>query len=329
MGLAMAREARLPANEHGIREAGTVYASEQAHMSIAKAVALLGIGRDHLRLIPCDEDFRIRLDLLRQSIDDDVTAGERPIAIVGSAGTVATGSIDPLIELAAIARETGAWFHVDGAYGALAAIARPEDFAGMELADSVSLDPHKWLYQPLDCGCLLFRDPSQARRTFSFTGDYAKSLHEDPLEDFAFFDESLELSRRFRALKLWLSLRYHGLSSFRQQIENDLQCAKRLASLIDAEAEIEMLAPVPLSAVCFRYVPTAGGIKDEQLDELNLRILQSVQRRGRVYLSNATIHGKFALRACIVNHRTTAADVDAVIDEVLLVGKELSSGAQS
>jgi glutamate/tyrosine decarboxylase-like PLP-dependent enzyme len=199
----------------------------------------------------------------------------------------------------------------------------------MELADSVSLDPHKWLYQPLDCGCLLFRDPSQARRTFSFTGDYAKSLHEDPLEDFAFFDESLELSRRFRALKLWLSLRYHGLSSFRQQIENDLQCAKRLASLIDAEAEIEMLAPVPLSAVCFRYVPTAGGIKDEQLDELNLRILQSVQRRGRVYLSNATIHGKFALRACIVNHRTTAADVDAVIDEVLLVGKELSSGAQS
>lgn len=329
MGLAMAREARLPANEHGIREAGTIYASEQAHMSIAKAVALLGIGRDHLRLIPCDEDFRIRLELLRQSIDDDVKAGERPIAIVGSAGTVATGSIDPLIELAAIARETGAWFHVDGAYGALAAIARPEDFAGMELADSVSLDPHKWLYQPLDCGCLLFRDPSQARHTFSFTGDYAKSLQEDPLEDFAFFDESLELSRRFRALKLWLSLRYHGLSSFRQQIENDLQCAKRLASLIDAEAEIEILAPVPLSAVCFRYVPTAGGINDEQLDELNLRILQSVQRRGRVYLSNATIHGKFALRACIVNHRTTAADVDAVIDEVLLVGKELSSGAQS
>ena len=108
----------------------------------------------------------------------------------------------------------GAWFHIDGAYGALAAIARPQQFAGMDLADSVSLDPHKWLYQPLDCGCLLFRDPSQARRTFSFTGDYAKSLQEDPLEDFAFFDESLELSRRFRALKLWLSLRYHGLSSF-------------------------------------------------------------------------------------------------------------------
>jgi aromatic-L-amino-acid/L-tryptophan decarboxylase len=329
MGLAMAREARLPANEHGIRDEGTVYTSEHAHMSIAKAVALLGIGRDHLRLIPCDDDFRMRIDLLRQSIEADVRAGKRPIAIVGSAGTVATGSIDPLVELAGIAKETGAWFHVDGAYGALAAIARPLQFSGMELADSLSLDPHKWLYQPLDCGCLLFRDASQARHTFSFTGDYAKSLQENPLEDFAFFDESLELSRRFRALKLWLSLRYHGLSGFRQQIENDLQCAQRLASRIDAEAEMELLAPVPLSAVCFRYVPHSGGLNDQQLDELNLQILLSVQRRGRVYVSNATVHGKFALRACIVNHRTTAADVDAVIDEVLEVGPKLLSGTRS
>ena len=329
MGLAMARESRLPANEHGIREVGTVYASEQAHMSIAKAVALLGIGRENLRLVSCDNDFRIRIDLLRQSIEDDVRAGKHPIAIVGSAGTVATGSIDPLANLAEIAKESGAWFHIDGAYGALAAIARPEPFAGMELADSVSLDPHKWLYQPLDCGCLLFRDSAQARHTFSFTGDYAKSLQEDPLEDFAFFDESLELSRRFRALKLWLSLRYHGLASFRQQIENDLDCAERLASLVDADPEIELLVPVTLSAVCFHYVPSAGSLNATQLDDLNLRILRDVQRRGRVYVSNATIHGKFALRACIVNHRTTAAGVEAVIDEVLRVGKELSSGAQS
>ncbi len=229
MALAMARESRLSANEHGVRAVGTVYASEQTHMSIAKAVALLGLGREQLRLIPCDDDFRVRTDLLRQAIEADVRAGKRPIAIVGSAGTVATGSIDPLMELAELAKQSGAWFHIDGAYGALAAIARREQFAGMELADSVSLDPHKWLYQPLDCGCLLYREPSEARRAFSFTGDYAKSLQEDPLEDFAFFDESLELSRRFRALKLWLSLRYHGMSNFRQQIENDLNCAKHLA----------------------------------------------------------------------------------------------------
>lgn len=329
MALAMAREALLPANEHGIRELGTVYASEQAHMSIAKAVALLGIGRDHLRLIACDDQFRLRIDLLQQSISVDIRAGKRPIAIVGSAGTVATGSVDPLKVLAAIAKGAGAWFHIDGAYGALAAIARPQQFAGMELADSISLDPHKWLYQPLDCGCLLFRDEAQARRTFSFTGDYAKSLQEEPLENFAFFEESLELSRRFRALKLWLSLRYHGMASFRQQIQNDLDRAKELASLVETEAELELLAPVPLSAVCFRYVSQSVRLNSEQLDELNLRILRNVQQRGRVYLSNATIHGKFALRACIVNHRTTPADIEAVVDEVLEVGRDLSSEAQS
>jgi glutamate/tyrosine decarboxylase-like PLP-dependent enzyme len=329
MALAMAREARLPANEHGIRQLGTVYASEQVHMSIPKAVALLGIGRDNLRLIPCDDNFRIRTDLLRHAIDADVRAGITRIAIVGSAGTVATGSIDALGELAEVAEETGAWFHIDGAYGGPAAIARPEIFAGMDSADSISLDPHKWLYQPLDCGCLLFREPAHARRAFSFTGDYAKSMQGNPIENFAFFDESLELSRRFRALKIWLSLRYHGLNSFRQQIQNDLDCAKRLVSLVEVNEEMELLAPVPLSAVCFRYVPGAGGLNDTQLDELNLRILQTVQRRGRVYFSNATIRGRFALRACIVNHRTTVADVDEVIDEVLRAGRELTAGAQS
>jgi aromatic-L-amino-acid/L-tryptophan decarboxylase len=329
MGLAIAREARMPANEHGVREVGTVYASEQVHMSIPKAVALLGIGRDQVRLIPCDDAFRIRIDLLQQSINEDVRVGKTPIAIVGSAGTVATGSIDPFGELAQIAKAVGAWLHIDGAYGALASIARPDRFAGIDAADSISLDPHKWLYQPLDCGCLLFRDPSRARDAFSFTGDYAKSFHEDPVETFAFFDESMELSRRFRALKVWLSLRYHGLNSFRQQIQNDLECASHLASLIDANTEMELLAPVPLSAVCFRYVPCSAQLSDPQLDQLNLRILQLVQSRGRVYFSNATIRGRFALRVCIVNHRTTPADVEEVIDEVLKAGRHLSSGAQS
>ncbi len=259
MALAMAREAQLPANENGARP-GTVYASEQVHMSIPKAVALLGIGRKNLRLIPCDEEFRIRVDELRKSIDKDIAAGFRPIAIVGSAGTVATGSIDPLPELAAIAREHDAWFHVDGAYGALASIAQPGKFAGLDQADSLSLDPHKWLYQPVDCGCLLYRDPAAARRAFSHTGDYAKSLLEDPVESFAFFEESMELSRRFRALKLWLSLRYHGFAKFREAINNDLHNAQRLADLIRANPQFELLAPVPLSAVCFRYVsqPDAG-----------------------------------------------------------------------
>ncbi len=326
MGLAMAREARLPANQSGARP-GIVYASEQVHMSIPKAVALLGIGRDYLRYIPCDDDFRVRTDILRAEIERDVEAGTTPIAIVGSAGTVATGSIDPLSELAELAREFGAWFHIDGAYGALAAIAEPASFAGLNQADSLSLDPHKWLYQPLDCGCLLYRSPADARRAFSHTGDYAKSLVEDPIESFAYFEESIELSRRFRALKLWLSLRYHGLEKFREAIRNDLRHAQLLAHLVAAESELELMAPVKLSAVCFRFLrPEGHGV---EADGLNQKILQRVLRRGKVYLSNASIQGKFSLRACFVNHRTTPDDVEQVIAEVLAVGRELATGAES
>jgi glutamate/tyrosine decarboxylase-like PLP-dependent enzyme len=326
MALAMAREAKLPANEDGARP-GTVYASEQVHMSIPKAVGLLGIGQKNLRLIPCDDQFRVRVDELRKSIAADVAAGLTPIAIVGSAGTVATGSIDPLPELAAVAREYDAWFHVDGAYGALASIAQPEKFAGLSLANSLSLDPHKWLYQPVDCGCLLYRDPAAARRAFSHTGDYAKSLLEDPVESFAFFEESLELSRRFRALKLWLSLRYHGFEKFREAIRNDLENAQRLAGLVRTDSHLELLAPVPLSAVCFRYISVPGA--PNKIDAFNQAILQRIVRRGKVFLSNASIQGKFALRACFVNHRTTLDDVRLIVSEVLRAASELVSGAES
>jgi len=320
MGLVMAREARLPANEAGVQPA-TIYATEQVHMSIPKAVALMGIGRENLRLIACDKDFRIRTDLLRQAIERDLRSGLTPVAVVGSAGTVTTGSIDALDELATVARECGAWFHIDGAYGALAAIAEPNMFFGIERADSISIDPHKWLYQPLDCGCLLYRDAAAARRAFSYTGDYAKSLLDDPVEGFAFFEESIELSRRFRALKLWLSLRYHGLVNFREAIRNDLAMAQHLADLIRNEPELELLAPVPLSAVCFRYRAADGA------GPLNQKILQGVIRRRNVFLSNANIHGQFALRACMMNHRTTRKNVAQIIHEVIAVGRELTTKA--
>lgn len=327
MGLAMAREARLPANEAGVTRPGAVYASGEIHMSIGKAVALLGIGRDHLRLIPCDDQFRIRFDLLQQAIERDQAAGITPIAIVGSAGTVNTGSIDQLDILATVAEQTGAWFHIDGAYGALAAVAAPEKFLGINRADSISLDPHKWLYQPLDCGCLLYRMPARAQRAFSHTGDYAQSYFADSLENFQFFDESMELSRRFRALKLWLSLRYHGLENFRGAIRNDLDLAAYFAGRVDLEPELERLAAVPLSAVCFRYVPKGRTASQDELNELNQKILPTVVRRGRVFLSNATINGRFALRICVVNHRSTRANLDEVVSEVLTVGREVVQAA--
>ena len=327
MALAMAREARLPANERGVSRAGAVYASSEVHMSIGKAAALLGLGHESLRLIPCDDNFRMRVDMLREAIDRDIQANITPIAIVASAGTVSTGSVDPLARIADVAGEYGVWLHVDGAYGALAAIAEPSKFEGLNRADSLSLDPHKWLYQPLDCGCLLYRDPAAARTAFSHSGDYAKSLIDDPIEGLVFFEESIELSRRFRALKLWLSLRYHGLAKFREAIYNDLHLAQSLAKLVKAEAELELLAPVPLSAVCFRYVPTAASGNTADLDVLNRQILQGVTRGGKVFLSNATIHGRFSLRACIVNHRATLTDVELIVREVLTVGREISTRA--
>jgi aromatic-L-amino-acid decarboxylase len=320
MALAMAREARLPSNEDGAQPA-IVYASTEVHMSIPKAVALLGLGRKNLRLIPTDENFRMRPAELERQIEADRRAGKTAIAVVASAGTVNTGAIDPLTEIAGICRRHQLWLHVDGAYGALAAIAVPEKFPGLSLADSISLDPHKWLYQPLDCGCLLYRDPQRARAAFAHSGDYARSLSQDPVEGFAFFEESLELSRRFRALKLWLSLRYHGLSAFRDAIRADLAHAQQLAELVRANSSLELLAPVELSAVCFHYV--GASAPGRRLSELNAAILKRVIQRGRVFISNAVIYGKFALRACFVNHRTKAEDVQAVVDEVLAAAAEI------
>ncbi len=325
MALAMAREAKIPANETGLRSAPqvVVYASEEVHMSIPKSIALLGIGRKNLKLIPTDHDFRLIPAELEQAIEQDKKEGKIPIAVIASAGTVNTGAIDPLPEIAAIARRHSLWMHIDGAYGTLAAIASPGKFASIELADSLSLDPHKWLYQPLDCGCLLYRDVNAAHAAFALTGEYAKTLTNDPVEGFAFFEESLELSRRFRALRLWISLRYHGLKAFRAAIQKDLDLAQRLASAIANQPKLELMAPVELSAICFRHVGVNPLIEDE-LNRQNADILKRVVQRGHVYLSNATLRGKFCLRACIVNHRTTEADVDSVIPEVLTAAKDLS-----
>ena len=322
MALAMARETNAPANEKGVAQGGVVYASNEIHMSIPKSVALLGIGRDHLRLIATDEGFRMIPEELERHILQDKAAGRNPLAIVASAGTVNTGAIDPLREIAQIAHRHGAWFHIDGAYGALAAISERRKFDGLELADSISLDPHKWLYQPLDCGCLLYRSPEVAQKTFAHSGDYARALTEDPVEGFAFFEESLELSRRFRALKLWLSLRYHGVSAFRQSITKDLSQARRLAHAIGKESKLEVLAPVELSAVCFRYRGERTS-SEEELNCFNLTLLKRIVARGRIYLSNASLRGKFSLRACIVNHRTKDVDVDSVIPEVLAAAREI------
>ena len=310
MGLAMARESRAPANASG-SPTGVVYASSEVHMSIAKAVALLGLGRENLRLLPAGEDCRLSPEVLREAVAADRAAGRSPLAVVVCGGTIVTGAVDPIADLVAVARDEALWVHVDGAYGLPAAMVEPDLFRGIDQVDSVSMDAHKWLYQPLDCSLLLYRDPDAARRTFSFTDDYAASLTTDPVEGDVFFEETIELSRRARALKLWLSLRYHGFAAFRDAVAANLEQARRLARLVDDEPHLERMADVPLSAVCFRWTGADGD-----LDEVNAALLERVNRRGRVYLSNATIRGHFVLRACITNHRTTDADVDAILEEV-------------
>jgi aromatic-L-amino-acid decarboxylase len=322
MALAIARESRAPANEDGAQP-GVVYASEEVHMSIPKAVAMLGLGRTNLRLIPVDENMRMDMPALEDEIARDQEAGRRGIALVGSAGTIMTGAVDPLAELADVAREHHLWFHVDGAYGAVAALATPERFPGLSSADSISLDPHKWLYQPLDCSVLLYRDVDMARRTFAYSAEYVKTATEDPVEGFAFFDQTIELSRRFRALKLWLSLRYHGLGAFRAAIAENLAQANLLAELIEAEPSLELLAPVELSAVCFRWTNAKGDL----LNDRNEAILRDVNQTGHVWLSNASVRGSVGLRVCITNHRTTEQDVRRIVDEVLAAADRVAASA--
>jgi aromatic-L-amino-acid decarboxylase len=321
-------------SSRGLWNAGapmTVYTSDQAHSSIAKAADVLGLGRDHVRLIETDADFRLDLRNLREQIEADAKAGLRPFCIVGNAGTVTTGAIDPLAEISAIAAERELWFHVDGAYGAPGMLDQKKRllFAGMERADSVSLDAHKWFYAPVDCGCLLLRDAAQARAAFN-AGEvnYIKVHEKTEDESFAFWDYGVELSRRFRALKVWMMLRYYGVTRVADAISDDNAMAEYLAALVNEAEDFELLAPVTLSICCFRYVPQGWreqfrvAVEEEratlrnQLDDLNTRIMHTMQRGGRAYLSNATLNGSFALRACITNFRTTRADIRETLDTI-------------
>ena len=329
--VASRRKSGAEVSRRGLWNSGppmTLYASEEVHMSIAKAADILGMGRDHVRVIACDDRQRIRLDLLRPRIEADLREGLRPFCVVGSAGTVNTGAVDPLDELANIAREFDLWFHVDGAYGAPGILdeRKKQLFAGLERADSVSLDPHKWLYVPVDAGCLLFRDEATARAAFNTEdADYIKTHGYTDEEAFAFWDYGVELSRRFRALKVWLTLQFYGTRRIAEAIAGDISLAAYLGELVSNAEDFELLAPVELSICCLRYVPPGAKLSDAELDRLNERIMELVQKGGRAYLSNATVKGRFALRACITNFRTTKAD----IDETIAVIREMGANAHN
>ena len=340
-------KADAPVAQVGIR--GTtapmiIYASDQVHLSLTKAADILGLGQDNVRLVPSDAGFCLDTKALSSAIERDRQQGLKPFCVIGSAGTAATGAIDSLAEIARIARANDLWFHIDGAYGAPAAMIEDQRsmFAGLELADSISLDPHKWLYAPVDCGCLLFHDGATARKAFVTEADYIKVHELSESETFAFWDYGIELSRRFRALKVWLTLKYYGAARLMDAIRDDIAMAQYMAECVQAAPDFELLAPVQLSICCFRYVPARLKSQIEnpdhvtdlerlnaQLNRLNERIMHRVQRGGRAYLSNAMLRGQFALRACIINFRTTRADIDLTLEIVREAAREIEAENES
>ncbi len=303
-----------------------IYASSETHFSVAKAAALLGIRRENVRYVDVDQRFRIRVDDLVAKITADLKAGYVPFCVVANAGTVNTGAVDPLAEIREVADRFQLWMHVDGSYGAFAVLAESARklFVGMERADSVALDPHKWLYLPVDVGCVIYREPQIVRAAFAHEAEYTRVIGEEADEAFAFWDYGPELSRRFRALKVWMLLKGVGLDSLGKAIESNLACARYLESMVGASDDFEMVAPVELSIFCFRHVPVQlKSQSPKAIDAFNERLLVALQRDGSSYLSNATLGGRFALRGCVLNYRTTLRDMEILLDDLRRVAKSL------
>jgi aromatic-L-amino-acid/L-tryptophan decarboxylase len=301
-----------------------MYASSATHFSIAKAAALLGIGRENVCDVAVDERLKMRVNDLVAKINADLEAGYVPFCVVGNAGTVDTGAVDPLSEIREVANRFQLWMHVDGSYGAFAILAESARklFAGMEEADSIALDPHKWLYLPVDVGCVIYRDPEIARSAFAHEAEYTRMFGEEADEAFVCWDYGPELSRRFRALKVWMLLKGVGLNRLSEAIESNLACARHLESMVRASDDFEMVAPVELSIFCFRHVPAQlRNQPPEAIDAFNERLLIALQRDGSSYLSNATLGGRFALRGCVLNYRTTLRDMEILLDDLRRVAK--------
>ncbi|HWF36079.1 MAG TPA: aminotransferase class V-fold PLP-dependent enzyme [Solirubrobacteraceae bacterium] len=306
--LACAREALLgPMTDRVV-----AYASDQSHSSVARASRVMGFRPDQVRVLPTDASHRIRLDALVGAIDADLAAGLQPLVVAANAGATNTGAVDPLPELAEICHERGMWLHVDGAYGGFAALTERgrASLAGIELADSVTLDPHKWLYQPIECGCVLVRDGRLLGEAFTIDPDY---LADRLSEEVNFSDLGLQLTRSSHALKLWLSLSYFGTDAFRAAIDRSLDLALLAEQHVRDTPELELLSPATLGIICFRRA-FEGVRAEEEIAALNAELVSSFEETGRGLVSSTRLHGKYAIRMCVMNHTTMPGDVTATLD---------------
>ncbi len=327
VGLTVARNTRAG---YDVREEGVggpplrIYASAEVHSCVQKAVELLGLGRKALRLIRVKRDFTVDVDEMRRAIREDREQGNRPFCVVGCAGTVNTGATDPLEALADLCGEEGLWFHVDGAFGALVALS-PElrhIVKGVDRADSLAFDMHKWMYLPYEVGCTLVRDPQAHREAFALTPHYLEHTTRGiGGGDMWFSDYGVQLSRGFRALKVWMSIQEHGIDTFGRLIHQNVEQARYLQRLVLASPELELVADVPLNIVCFRY---RGSLTDPAaIDTLNKELLLRLHEGGVAAPSYTVIDGKYALRVCITNHRSRREDFDILVREVVRLGKDL------
>jgi aromatic-L-amino-acid decarboxylase len=305
-----------------------LYASAETHTWIQKAADLFGFGTDTIRWIAVDGHQRMKTVELRRQIEADRARGDRPFLVVGTAGSVSTGAVDPLPEIGALCREHDLWFHVDGAYGAFAAAVpgAPADLAGLADADSVAVDPHKWLYAPLEAGCALVKRAGDLRNAFSYHPPYYRFSE----ESLNFVDYGMQNSRGFRALKVWLALQQLGHAGYVESIGEDMRLSRKLFELLEKHPEIEALTQ-NLSITAFRYVPPALRAQvgdpaiETALKRLNEDLLARLEKSGRAFLSNAVIGGRYAMRACIVNFRTSDADIEALPDIVAALGRECAT----
>lgn len=305
--LVVARE-RLPFAD---RSRAILYVSDQRHWSIDRAAKVIGLHPDQIRPVPAGPDLKMHAAALRKAIVADKTAGKLPWAVVANAGATNTGNVDPLDELAIVCRDEHIWFHVDAAYG-WAAILTEEgrlELNGIARADSIALDPHKWFAQPFEAGCVLVRDGKRLEETFSLRPDYMQDV--EPKEgEINFSDCGISLTRRFRALKIWLSVQTFGVGWFRQMIERCCRLADFAQRLLE-QSVFEILHPRQLSIVCFRY--RQEGMSEADLDKLNSRIATQLRSSGRAFLSSTRLQGRFALRMCFINWRTTTEDIDEIV----------------
>ena len=334
IGLTVARNvgAGIDVREEGvaaIEKPLRFYGSDQIHSCHRKAMESLGLGNRALRRIPTDHGLRIDLRTLRSAIAEDRAAGFRPACIIGTAGTVNTGAIDDLEALAALAAREDLWFHVDGCIGALIAIAPQNAYrvAGIERANSIALDPHKWLHAPFEAGCALVRDAAMHRSAFGVTPEYLESTPRGLAAAPWLHEYGLQTSRGFRALKIWMAIKEHGIDKFGRLIDQNIAQGHYLSTMIEKEPRLELAVPTNINIVCFRY--RADGLAPEALKLLNAEIMLRLQEQGIAALSDTTVHGMHCLRVAINNHRTRYKDLDLLVRETLRLGSEIMSDRAS